>query len=425
MRWFKWLYPGMRIKRWIFLFTLGISAVMFSAGFLWFGYERYFATHKANYLVFGTLLFMTGIIMMTIGIRKMVKSFVTVFLPRREKDLVDIIFRQRQLSKGPKIAVIGGGTGLSVLLHGLKEVTSNITAIVTVADDGGSSGRLRTEFDVLPPGDIRNCLVALADAEGLMRELFQYRFTEGEGLKGHSFGNLFITALSKITGDFDKAIKESSKVLAIRGSVVPSTLEKVTLVAKRADGSETSGESMIPLATSPSGGKVSQIKNVYLRPDNAKATPEALLAIKEADAIVLGPGSLYTSILPNLLVDGVVEAILKSRAVKVYICNVMTQHGETDGFKASDHLEVLIRHTHHAIVDYAMINSAKIPERLQEKYKSEMAYPVEPDMKKIREMGVGVVEGDMMTADDYVRHNAEKISKRILDLIYEVKGTGA
>jgi len=424
MRWFKWLYPGMRIKRWIFLFTLGISAVMFSAGFLWFGYERYFATHKANYLVFGTLLFMAGIIMMTIGIRKMVKSFVTVFLPRREKDLVDIIFRQRQLSKGPKIAVIGGGTGLSVLLHGLKEVTSNITAIVTVADDGGSSGRLRTEFDVLPPGDIRNCLVALADAEGLMRELFQYRFTEGEGLKGHSFGNLFITALSKITGDFDKAIKESSKVLAIRGSVVPSTLNKVTLVAKRADGSETSGESTIPLTTSPSGAKVSPIKRVSLRPDNAKATPEALLAIKEADAIVLGPGSLYTSILPNLLVDGIVEAILRSRAVKIYICNVMTQHGETDGFKASDHLDVLIRHTHHALVDYAMINSANIPGRLQEKYKSEMAYPVEPDTKKIREMGVGVVEGDMITADDYVRHNADKISKRILDLIYEVRGTG-
>ncbi|MDD5737819.1 MAG: YvcK family protein [Candidatus Omnitrophica bacterium] len=425
MRWFKWLYPGMRIKRWIFLFSIGISAVMFSAGFLWFGYEKYLATHKANYLVFGTLLFCAGVVMMTIGIRKMVKSFVTVFLPRREKDLVDIIFRQRQLSKGPKIVVIGGGTGLSVLLHGLKEMTSNITAIVTVADDGGSSGRLRTEFDVLPPGDIRNCLVALADAEGLMRELFQYRFTEGKGLKGHSFGNLFITALSKITGDFDKAIKESSKVLAIRGSVVPSTLEKVTLVAKRMDGTETSGESMIPIDTLPSGVKASPIKKVYLKPETAKPTPEALLAIKEAEAIVLGPGSLYTSILPNLLVGGIVDGILKSRAVKIYICNVMTQHGETDGFKASDHLEALLKQTHHSLVDYAIINSAKIPETLKEKYESELAYPVEPDTKRIREIGVGVVEGDMITVDDYVRHNAEKISKRILDLIYEVRGSGA
>jgi len=419
MRWFKWLYPGMRIKRWIFLFTLGIVAVMFAAGFLWFGYAKYLDTHKANLLVFGTLLFMTGIVMMIIGIRKMVKSFVTVFLPRREKDLVDIMFKQRQLSKGPKIAVVGGGTGLSVLLHGLKELTSNITAIVTVADDGGSSGRIRADFDVLPPGDIRNCLVALADAEGLMGELFQYRFTEGEGLKGHSFGNLFITALSKITGDFDKAIKESSKVLAIRGSVVPSTLDKVTLVAKRADGTQTSGESKIPAENS-----ISPIKSVFLSPDNARPTPEALLALRDADAIVFGPGSLYTSILPNLLIDGVVEEVLRSRAVKIYICNVMTQHGDTDGFKASDHLDVLIRHTHHAIIDYVIINTAKIPERLQEKYKAESAYPVEADIKKIRELGIGVVEGDMTSVDGYVRHNADKISKRIMDLIYEVKGIG-
>lgn len=420
MRWFKWLYPGMKVKRWIFLFTVGIIAVMFAAGFLWFGYVKYVHSHKANTIVFGTLLFVLGILMMIVGIRKMVKSFVTVFLPRREKDLLDIMFRQRALSKGPKIVVIGGGTGLSVLLHGLKEVTSNITAVVTVADDGGSSGRLRTEFDVLPPGDIRNCLVALADSESLMRDLFQYRFTEGEGLKGHSFGNLFITALSKITGDFDKAIKESSKVLAIRGSVVPSTLEKVTLVAKRADGTQTSGESAIPKVT----GSVSPIKKVYLNPAGAKATPEALTAIKEADAIVFGPGSLFTSILPNLLVEGVADAILKSRAIKIFLCNVMTQHGETDGFSASDHLNALLKHTRSDLIDYVFINTSKIPQRLLEKYKTEEAYPVEPDLKKIRELGAGVVEGDMITADDYIRHNTEKISKRILALIYEVKGAG-
>ena len=421
MRWFKWLYPGMRIKRWIFLFALGIMAVMFAAGFLWFGYTKYMNTHKANLLVFGTLLFVAGVFMMIIGIRKMVKSFVAVFLPRREHDLVDIMFRQRQLSKGAKIVVIGGGTGLSVLLHGLKDITSNITAIVTVADDGGSSGRLRNEFDVLPPGDIRNCLVALADAEGLMRELFQYRFTEGEGLKGHSFGNLFITALSKITGDFDKAIKESSKVLNIRGNVVPSTLERITLSARREDGTQTAGESMIPKVT----GNVSPIRRIYLHPPGCKATPEALTAIGEADAIVFGPGSLYTSILPNLLVEGIVDTILKARAVKIYICNVMTQHGETDGYKASDHVEALLKHSHHAIIDYAIVNTAKIPEKLQHKYKAEDAYPVEADIKKIREMGVGVIEGDMITVDDYVRHNAEKISKRILGIVYEVKGAGA
>ncbi|MDD5073543.1 MAG: YvcK family protein [Candidatus Omnitrophica bacterium] len=419
MRWFKWLYPGMRIKRWIFLFSVGILAVMFAAGFLWFGYVKYMYTHKANLLVFGTLLFVLGVILMIIGMRKMVKSFVTVFLPRREKDLLDIMFRQRALSKGPKIAVIGGGTGLAVLLHGLKEMTSNITAIVTVADDGGSSGRIRNEFDVLPPGDIRNCLIALSDAEVLMRDLFQYRFTEGEGLKGHSFGNLFITALSKITGDFEKAIKESSKVLAIRGSVVPSTLEKVTLTAKREDGTQTSGESTIPKVT----GAVSRIKRLYLNPAGAKATPEALIALREADAIVIGPGSLYTSILPNLLVEGVVESILKSKGVKIYLCNVMTQRGETDGFAASDHVEALLRHTNSGLADYVFVNTAKIPQHFLDKYKIEGAYPVEADIKKIREMGLGVVEGDMITVDDFVRHNADKISKRIFELVYEVKGT--
>jgi uncharacterized cofD-like protein len=253
-----------------------------------------------------------------------------------------------------------------------------------------------------------------------MRELFQYRFTEGEGLKGHSFWNLFITALSKITGDFEKAIKESSKVLAIRGSVVPSTLEKVTLTAKRADGTQTSGESAIPKVT----GVVSPIKRLYLNPASVKATPEALVALKEADAIVIGPGSLYTSILPNLLVGGVVESILKSRAVKIYLCNVMTQHGETDGYTASDHIEALLRHTSSDFVDYVFVNTAKIPQRFLDKYKAEEAYQVEPDVKNIREMGLGVVEGDMITIDDFIRHNAEKISKRILELVYEVKGTG-
>ncbi|MDP2942108.1 MAG: YvcK family protein [Candidatus Omnitrophota bacterium] len=413
MRWFKWLYPGMRVKRWIFLFAFGIFLEMLAAGFLWHGSLM----KETDDVIIGTLLFLLGVTLMIVGLRKMVKSFITVFLPRREQDLVDIMFKQRQLSKGPKIVVMGGGTGLSILLHGLKELTSNITAIVTVADDGGSSGRLRTEFDVLPPGDIRNCLVALADAETLVRDLFQYRFTEGEGLKGHNFGNLFITALSKVTGDFERAIKESSKVLAIRGQVLPSTLAKVVLVAKRADGTQTTGESIIPKSTSP-------IRKVYLNPVGCKPTTEALLAIKEADAIVIGPGSLYTSIIPNFLVEKITDEILRSRAVKVYICNVMTQHGETDGYTASDHVEALLRHTHHALMDYCIVNTAKIPQHLLEKYKGEEAYPVEPDIKKIRELGVAVVEGDIMTADDYIRHNSEKISKIIVNLIYKTKGSG-
>ncbi len=413
MRWFKWLYPGMKVKRWILLFAFGILLEMMAAGFLWHGS----LLKETDNVIIGTLLFLLGVTLMIIGLKKMVKSFITVFLPRREQDLVDIMFKQRQLSKGPKIVILGGGTGLAVLLHGLKEITSNITAIVTVADDGGSSGRLRSELDVLPPGDIRNCLVALADAETLVRDLFQYRFTEGEGLKGHNFGNLFITALSQVTGDFERAIKESSKVLAIRGQVVPSTLAKVALVAKRADGTQTTGESTIPKSTSP-------IRKVYLSPLGCKPTTEALLAIKEADAIIIGPGSLYTSIIPNFLVEKITDEVIRSRAIKVYICNVMTQHGETDGYTASAHVEALLRHTHPALIDYCIVNTARMPQHLLEKYKGEEAYPVEPDIKKIREMGIAVIEGDIMTTDDYIRHNAEKISKIILNLIYKTKGSG-
>ncbi|KPK42322.1 MAG: hypothetical protein AMJ78_02915 [Omnitrophica WOR_2 bacterium SM23_29] len=412
MRWLKWLYPGMKVKRWIILFAFGTILVAVSFGLFWTGVELQAPTR----VILGVFIFLVGIISLIIGIRKMVKSFITVFLPRREKDLVDIIFRQRQLSKGPKIVVIGGGTGLSVLLHGLKEMTSNITAIVTVADDGGSSGRLRSEFDVLPPGDIRNCLVALADAEPLMRDLFQFRFDEGEGLKGHNFGNLFITALSKITGDFEKAIKESSKVLAIRGQVVPSTLEKVALVAKRVDGTQTLGESTIPKVLSP-------IKKVYLSPAGCKPTAEAIQAIKDADAIVIGPGSLYTSIIPNLLVEGITEMILRSHAIKIYICNVMTQHGETDGYTSSDHVEAIIKHTHPTLIDYCVVNTSRVPQHLLSRYKEEEAYPVEADIKKIRSLGIAVVEGNVVNLENYVRHNPEKLAKIIISIINSAKAT--
>ncbi len=412
IRWIKWLYPGMKIKRWIILFAVGTILVAISTGFIWTGIEL----DAPGRVIQGVLIFLSGIILLIIGLKKMVKSFITVFLPQREKELVDIIFKQRQLSKGPKLVVVGGGTGLSILLRGLKEMTSNITAIVTVADDGGSSGRLRTEFDVLPPGDIRNCLVALADAEPLMRDLFQFRFSEGEGLKGHNFGNLFITALSKITGDFEKAIKESSKVLAIRGQVVPSTLEKVMLVAKRADGTQTLGESEIPKVLSP-------IKKVYLNPAGCRPTAEAIQATKEADVIVIGPGSLYTSIIPNLLVEGITDAILTSRAIKIYICNVMTQHGETDGYTAADHIEAIIRHSHHALIDYCIVNTAKVPEHLLVRYREEKAYPVEPDVKKIRNLGIAVVEGNIVNLENYVRHDPEKLTKIIVNIISTLKGS--
>ncbi len=397
----------MRVKRWTLLTVFGV--IMVSMGFVMIISEQ---TSKSK--TFAAIIIIIGILTIVTGIKRIIKSFVTILLPRREDELVDKVYQKLILEKGPKVAVVGGGTGLSMLLHGLKEYTSNITAIVTVADDGGSSGRLRQDFDVLPPGDIRNCLVALADAEPLMGKLFQFRFGEGTELKGHSFGNLFITAMSKVTGDFDAAIKESSKVLAIRGSVVPSTLNKVTLVAEHVDGTESVGESQIPKAMKP-------VKRIYLRPQGSKPTHEAIEAIRRADAIVLGPGSLYTSIMPNLLVDKIYKEIVASKAIKLYVCNVMTQKGETDGYKASDHLKAIIDHTALGIVDYSIVNTAKIPDVMLKRYEEEGAYPVIADPENIKKMKCKLIEAHIVTIEDYVRHDSGKLAKIIIDLINSLK----
>ncbi len=404
---FKWLYPGMWVKRWILLTVFGV--IMVSMGFVMVLMEQ----HPKNKALAGIIIVL-GILAVITGIKRMVKSLVAVFLPQSEDGLVDKVYKKRVLEKGPKIVIIGGGTGLSTLLRGLKEYTSNITAIVTVADDGGSSGRLRKEFDVLPPGDIRNCLVALADAEPLVGKLFQYRFDEGTPLAGHNFGNLFITALTQVTGDFDAAIKESSKVLAIRGRVLPSTLDKVVLVAEHLDGSETIGESMIPKSDLP-------IKRIHLRPVNCKPTDEAVDAIRRADVVVLGPGSLYTSIMPNLMVGKIYQEIINSKAIKMYICNVMTQKGETEEYKASDHLRAIIEHTAPGIVDYCVINTAKIKSEMLEKYKTEEAYPVIPDSENLKKMKCKVIEAHIVKTEGYVRHDSDKVSKIIVDLAMSMK----
>lgn len=404
---FKWLYPGMWVKRWILLAVFGIT--MISMGFV-----MVISEPNPKSKTFAAATIVVGILSVVTGIKRIIKSFLAILLPQREDELVDKVYQKRILEKGPRIVVVGGGTGLSMLLHGLKEYTSNITAIVTVADDGGSSGRLRQDFDVLPPGDIRNCLVALADAEPLMGKLFQFRFDKGTELGGHSFGNLFITAMSKVAGNFDAAIKESSKVLAIRGRVLPSTLDKVTLEAEHLDGTRTIGESQIPSAKSP-------IKKIYLRPANCRPTDEAIDAIKKADAIILGPGSLYTSIMPNLLVGNMYHAVASSRAVKIYICNIMTQKGETDGYKASDHLKSLIEHTTTGIVDYCVVNTSKISEEMLSKYKTEDSYPVIPDSENIKKLKSKIIEAHIMSAKDYVRHDAAKLSKIVIDLVTSLK----
>lgn len=403
----KWFYPGIRIKRWILLGILGIGIVIFGA-------TRFISDTFLGLKVLDALIICLGIAIIVAGVRSMVQSFLNIFLPYSGEDLVDIIYKKRYLERGPRIVAIGGGHGLSTLLMGLKEYTANLIAIVTVADSGGSTGRLREEFDVLAPGDIRNCIVSLADAPSLMGELFQFRFGEDSELKGHNFGNLFITAMTQLTGDFKKAVEESSKVLAIRGKVLPSTLNKVNLVAKYEDGSEVEGEAKI-------SEKEVSIEKVYLKPTpselskDIKPTLEVIEAIKNAQIIVIGPGSLYTSILPNLVIKEITEAIANSSALKIYICNVMTQHGETDNYTASDHLRALIKHTHPRIVDYCIVNS-KIPgEEILSRYRQEKAFPTIANSLEIRRMGYKVIEGNVIHTTDFVRHDPQKLARIIIN----------
>jgi uncharacterized cofD-like protein len=366
-------------------------------------------------LILDITILSSGIIILILGIKMIMRSFIAAYMPSsKDTELVDLLYQKKQLGRGPKIVTIGGGTGLSVLLTGLKEHTSNITAVVTVADDGGSSGRLRQEFDILPPGDIRNCLVALADAPALMRDLFQFRFNTNSELSGHSFGNLFITVMTRLTGDFEKAIKETSKVLALRGQVIPSTLNNVVLVAEHKDGTTTVGEDRIPRVHRP-------IKKVSLSPAEPQATPDAIKAIEEAQLIVLGPGSLYTSIIPNLLIKEITQAIVDSNAIKVYVCNVMTQPGETDAFSVSDHIKTLINHSNPGVLAYCIINTGEIPPDILKRYAKENSYLVINDRKKIEGMGYRVIEDDFATIEnDVIRHDPEKLARIIFGLGEEI-----
>lgn len=322
--------------------------------------------------------------------------------------------RSEGIKQAPKVVAIGGGTGLSVLLRGLKAYTSHITAIVTVADDGGSSGRLRRELGVLPPGDIRNCIAALADDEALITQLFQYRFGQGSGLNGHSFGNLFITALAAVTGSFERAITEAGRVLAVRGRILPSTLEDVTLVADlRAVTSpdagppgltRVQGESAIPKAGQP-------IERVFLRPDGVRAYPEAVRSILEADLIVAGPGSLYTSVLPNLLVQDMRQAVNASAALKIYVCNVAMQPGETDGFDIGQHVSALQRHVGQGLFPYVLANDNLMTSQEQ------------PHLQAVplhyrRGHGYQVIVADLVDSAAPWRHEPSKLAEQILQFYH-------
>jgi len=357
-RWLRWLTPGLEIKRWLLLLMLAELVLVLGFAYIlkafyetatlppqFFYITLQFLPHWARAIIFGTL----GVALLIYSYVKLTQSVLGPFLPgNSNSSVVDVIHAFRLKGRGPRIVAIGGGTGLSSLLRGLKTYTSNLSVIVTVADDGGSSGRLRDEYRILPPGDFRQCLIALADAEPLMKQLFDHRFKEGS-LDGHSFGNLFIMAMADVTGNFEHALRESGKVLAVKGTIVPSTLQDVTLVAS-INGHTVEGESKIPMQNAP-------ITHVFLKPDGAQVNPEAAQAILNAELVVIGPGSLYTSILPNLLVEGMVEAIKASPALKVLICNLASQKGETEGYCVDDYLRVIREHVGSNIFDFVLVNS--------------------------------------------------------------------
>lgn len=334
----------------------------------------------------------------------------------REGKLSEVLYSRRILIKGPSIVAIGGGTGLSTLLRGLKRYSENITAVVTVADDGGGSGILRQDLKILPPGDIRNCILAMADTEPTMQKLLKYRFTEG-ALKGQSFGNLFLAAMDGISESFEEAVKKMSEVLKVKGRVLPVTLEDIKLHAILEDGHRICGESEIGRHNCLHPGKIDR---VYLEPENAQPLEEVLDAIREADAVLIGPGSLYTSVIPNLLVKKVALEIEKSRALKINIMNIMTQPGETDRYRASHHMEAIYRHTGKTLADLVIVNGSKVPAELKEKYAREGSEPVETDRHRLREMGIPVIESEIASHEQgFARHNPDKLAALIIAIINE------
>lgn len=410
-----WLLPGLEVKRWFFLIFLG--SVMIVLGFMVLAnvrpiYLTLELIRKAALVlpsnVLAAIFIFIGAVIFFKGWQKTTLSIMDMNSSKGNNSILEKLYRRRKLNKGAKVVAIGGGTGLSMLLRGIKKYTNNITAIVTVGDDGGSSGRLREELGILPPGDIRNCIAALGDDEDLITELFQYRFKNGEGLEGHSFGNLFLTALCSITGDMVRAVKESSNVLNIRGVVLPATLDDMKLAAEFEDGRIIKGESNIPEAKG-------QIKRLFTEPAKCEALPEAITALKEADLIILGPGSLYTSVIPNLLVSGIAEAIDRSKAKKIYVCNIMTQPGETDNYSVASHVNALIKHAQgRKIIDAVLVNDS-LPDNISEGYAKAGSIPVRLDMENIAPIGIEVVSQKLLQENKQglVRHSSNRVARAV------------
>jgi uncharacterized cofD-like protein len=468
----KWLYPGMRVKRWIAVIFVGVFLACLGAMALIFGLLTPEPVSASRHYGYAVLLFLVGGVFLLTGVYRLMKSLGELLEQKpgaadaagggqREKQLVDIAFERRYLGLGPRIVALGGGTGMSALLSGLKEYTAQITAVVSVADDGGSSGRLRREFDMLPPGDIRKCLVALSDESPLLGELMKYRFratvsnksqAEGNGngaakspengsdpshnpemneLVGHSFGNLFLTVLWQLTGDFAEAVRQAGRILSIRGTVVPATLDRASLVATYEDGSQTTGQRQI----SESKGR---IKKVSMSPNPGPASSNILEAIAQADLVVVGPGSLYTSIIPNLLIEGIPEAIRRSEAVKVFVANVASHEGETLGFTLKEHLDAIIAHSGPLPFDVVLVTSTTMPASALKALTAGGGKLVRYDPKEFevvnaksqnpRDIGTGVfsrhygvrfVEADLASHEDPVKHDPKKLARTLVTLLAE------
>jgi uncharacterized cofD-like protein len=373
----RWFAPGIGIKRWIGVILIGTTFIGFGFAVVildiyrnapdvwWASLLAYLSLRMLNRLLRALVFGGIGIGLVLFGVWGLNKALLKPFI-EPGRPILDAVSAYRKKERGPRIVVLGGGTGLSAMLRGLKGFTNNLTAIVTVADDGGSSGELRRNMGVLPPGDIRNCLAALSDDEAMLTQLFQYRFSTGTGLDGHTLGNLLITALTDLTGSFEKAVTESGRVLAVKGRVIPATLHDVRLIADvrvpfKSRIKQIRGESNIPEAAG-------QVRRVRLEPDNAKAFPPAIQAILSADLIIVGPGSLYTSLLPNLLVPDIADAIRSSRGLKFFVCNVATQPGETDGYNCNDHVMTIYKHLSSEIFDVIISNNhfeGQLPEGVE------------------------------------------------------------
>jgi uncharacterized cofD-like protein len=400
----------MHIKRWLLMVLIGVAIMGLGFGYVLrevydevtFPDQAYYVTLQFLPRLVRAAIFLTvASTFILFAVWKLNTSLLAAFItPAGDENIVDTIYRYRYQSRGPKIVCIGGGTGMPVLLRGLKEHSSNLTAIVTVGDDGGSSGILRRELGVLPPGEVRNCIAAYAEAEPLKTRLYQYRFNEVSGLEGHRFCNLIIVAMSVITANLEQALRETSRVLAVRGRILPSTLSHVTVHARTADGHEISGESNIT-------HEGTRIDEIFLQPANVQANPETIRAILEADMVVVGPGSLLTSVLPNLLVDGIRQALAISQATKIYVCNVATQHGETDEFSVSDHFETLTKHVGPGLFDYIMAND-NVGGPLPEAWHSQ---PVRVDTPIVD--GARVITSDVISEKNRYYHDSQKLAAAI------------